>query len=196
VATTNKYFKVLNEEVVRLNDIVVDFLFAVRPMTLKLREGNINTLITELVEFVSHELEQSKISCQLELDENIPVILIDERYVKQALLNIIKNAQAAMPKGGLLTITTRFADNEIRINLRDTGVGISEKNLSKIFEPYFTTKDEGIGLGLTMVYKIIKEHKGEISVDSREGELTNFEIIMPIPQKEQRLIEYQEESAK
>lgn len=185
-----KYLKILNEEVDRLNHIVVDFLFAVRPMSLELREGNINSLIVELASFVGPEMEQSRIKVLLELDEKLPPVLMDERYIKQALLNLIKNAQAAMPAGGLLTIASMKADNEVRISICDTGVGISEENLTKIFEPYFTTRDNGTGLGLTLVFKIIREHQGEISVDSREGEGTNFEISLPIHQKERRLITY------
>ena len=187
----NKYFGILNEEVDRLNHIVVDFLFAVRPMLLELREENINPIIEELAEFIRAELEESHIRLLLELDEKLPPALIDERYMKQVLLNLIKNAQAAMPNGGLLTIATQTSDNEIRISLCDTGVGISEENLKKIFDPYFTTKDNGTGLGLTLVFKIIKEHRGEISVDSREGEGTDFEIILPAHQKEMRLIAYE-----
>ena len=184
------YFKILNEEVDRLNRIVVDFLFAVRPMTLDLREGDLNSLIAELAVFIRTELEQSKIRLLLELDEKLLPVLIDERYMKQALLNLIKNAQAAMPSGGLLTIATIGSDSEIRISVCDTGIGISQEDLKKIFEQYFTTKDNGTGLGLTLVYKIIREHQGDISVDSREGEGTDFEIILPVYQKEQRLIAY------
>jgi signal transduction histidine kinase len=135
-------------------------------------------------------MEQNHIRCLLELDGNLPPVLLDERYMKQALLNLIKNAQAAMPNGGLLTIATSRVDNEIRISVCDTGIGISEKNLAKIFDPYFTTRENGTGLGLTMVFKIIREHQGEISVDSREGEGTDFEITLPIPQKERRMIAY------
>jgi len=186
----DKYFSVLNEEVERLNDIVIDFLFAVRPMSLELCEGDLNALISGLGEFIQAELEQSNIRLLLELDDKLPPVLFDERYMKQVLLNLIKNAQAAMPKGGLLTIATLGKDNEIRISVCDTGTGISRENLKKIFEPYFTTKGNGTGLGLTLVYKIIREHQGEMSVDSREGEGTDFEIILPIYQKEQRLINY------
>ncbi|MCL2043286.1 MAG: ATP-binding protein [Treponema sp.] len=184
----HKYFTVLHEEVDRLNRIVVDFLFAVRPMTLELREGNLNSLITELADFFRAELEQSDIRLWVELDEKLPPVLIDERYMKQALLNLIKNAQAAMPNGGLLTIATIALDSEIRISVCDTGIGIMPENLKKIFEPYYTTKDNGTGLGLTLVYKIIREHQGDVSVDSREGEGTDFEISLPVYQKEQRLI--------
>jgi len=185
---TDKYFNVIKEEVDRLNHIVVDFLFAVRPMNLELREENINKIISQIMEFVRIEMEQSNIMCLLELDENVPDILIDERYMKQALLNLIKNAQAAMPDGGVFTISTKCADNEIRISVCDTGVGISNEDFSKIFEPYFTTREAGTGLGLTQVYKIIREHYGEITVDSEPETGTEFKITLPIPQKETRLI--------
>jgi signal transduction histidine kinase len=187
-----KYLNILNEEVDRLNHIVVDFLFAVRPMSLELRKGDINLLIADLAEFTRAELEQSRIRLLLEPDEKLPPALIDDRHMKQVLLNLIKNAQAAMPNGGLLTIATQMSDNEIRISVCDTGIGISAENLKKIFEPYFTTKESGTGLGLTLVYKIIKEHRGEISVESREGEGTNFEIILPVYQKEMRMIGFTE----
>ncbi|MDR2479135.1 MAG: PAS domain-containing protein, partial [Treponema sp.] len=126
----SKYFNVLNEEVDRLNRIVVDFLFAVRPMSLELRVGNIKTLITELAEFVNPEMEAAGIRLLLELDESLPPVLMDERFLKQALLNLLKNAQAAMPSGGLLTIAALPVDNDIKISICDTGTGISEANLA------------------------------------------------------------------
>jgi len=187
---TEKYFSVLKEEIDRLNRIVIDFLFAVRPMNLELREGDINRIISQIMEFVSYEMEQSKIMCLLELDEDLPRILFDERYMKQALLNLVTNAKAAMPKGGVLTVATNHVENEIRISICDTGTGINEENLAKIFEPYFTTKETGTGLGLTQVYKIIREHQGEITVDSAPDQGSEFKIILPVPQKETRLIAY------
>jgi len=189
---TDKYFNVLKEEIDRLNRIVVDFLFAVRPMNLELREENINKLISQIMEFVRFEMEQLNIKCALDLDECIPPILIDERYMKQALFNLIKNAQAAMPGGGIFKISTCFIDNEIRLTVSDTGTGITKENLLKIFEPYFTTMETGTGLGLTQVYKIIREHNGEITVDSQPGAGTDFKISLPIPQKETKLLEYDE----
>jgi len=191
--TTGKYFDVLKEEVARLNRIVVDFLFAVRPMPLELRMGDINALVSQVMEFVRYEMEQSKILCLLELDENLPKIMMDERFMKQALLNLVTNARAAMPSGGVFTIATNHVDNEIRISICDTGVGIEKENLAKIFEPYFTTKETGTGLGLTQVYKIIREHQGEIAVDSAPGGGTEFKVILPVPQRETRMIAYNEE---
>ncbi|GHV74022.1 PAS domain-containing sensor histidine kinase [Spirochaetia bacterium] len=186
----DKYINVINEEIDRLNRIVVDFLFAVRPMNIEFREGDINTLIEELAEFVRYELEESHIKCVLELDKGLPRLSFDERYMKQALLNLIKNAQAAMTGGGTLTIKTEVMDGQIAIQVRDTGAGISEANIAKIFEPYFTTKETGSGLGLTLVFKIVREHRGEIIVKSKEGEGTRFTITLPIPQKERRLIAF------
>ncbi|MFQ3547202.1 MAG: ATP-binding protein [Termitinemataceae bacterium] len=185
-----KYISVVNEEIDRLNRIVVDFLFAVRPMNMELREGNLNELIKELIDFVHYELEAGNIKAVLDLDPNLPRLCYDERYIKQALLNLIKNAIAAMPEGGTLTLKTEGSPTEVHIHVTDTGMGICEENLAKIFEPYFTTKETGSGLGLTLVFKIIKEHRGDITVKSREGEGASFMITLPVPQKETKLITY------
>ena len=185
---TDKYMNVIKEEIDRLNKIVVDFLFAVRPLALELREGNINKMIKQMVDFVTPEMKKSKIYINPELDENLPSMLMDERLLKQVMLNLIKNAQAAMPDGGTLTITTNCVDNEINIKVKDTGIGIKKDVISRIFEPYFTTKKNGTGLGLTQVYKIVREHQGEITVNSKPKKGTCFEIMLPIPQKETRLL--------
>jgi PAS domain S-box-containing protein len=187
----DRYLDVVNEEIDRLNHIVVDFLFAVRPMTLEPREGDINKLITDLADFVSLELEKENIICHLDLDRELPLLRFDERCLKQALLNLIKNSQAAMKDGGELFIKTERQDQSVLIHIKDTGTGIPEVNLSKIFEPYFTTRDTGSGLGLTLVFKIVKEHQGEITVKSREGEGASFTISLPILQKEQKLLSYE-----
>ena len=186
--TIDRYLSVINEEIERLNQIVVDFLFAVRPMDLDLRYGNINTLLKELADFVCFELNEKSIDCNLDLAEDLPAINYDENAMKQAILNIVQNAIAAMPEGGELYIKTDTQDTDIRISIADTGVGIPEENFMKIFEPYFTTKVAGSGLGLTMVFKIVREHSGEINVFSRPGEGSVFTITLPVPQKETRLI--------
>jgi signal transduction histidine kinase len=98
---------------------------------------------------------------------------------------------AAMINGGTLTIKTALHEGEILLTVSDTGTGIPEENISKIFEPYFTTKETGSGLGLTLVFKIIREHQGEISVKSRKGEGSSFIITLPLPQKERRLLGYE-----
>ena len=186
--TVRHYLDIVSEEVDRLNRIVVDFLFAVRPMDARLEEGDLNKVIGDLLEFVHFELSEAGVTVATRLDEGIPTLQFDEKFLKQALLNVINNAVAAMPEGGTLTVTTRRKGDVVDIDIADTGVGISEENMTKIFEPYFTTKDFGSGLGLTVVYKIVKEHGGEISLRSKEGEGTTFTVSLPIPQKELRLL--------
>lgn len=188
----DRYLKVLNEEVERLNGIVVDFLFAVRPMNAKLLRGDINALVTDVAEFLSVELKAARVETVLNLAENLPAVDFDSGLMRRALINLLLNAEAAMPSGGKLTITTEEAGGEVLIVIADTGAGISEENILKIFEPYFTTKENGNGLGLTVLFKIIREHRGEINVRSREGEGTVFTISLPVPQTGQRLITYKE----
>ncbi len=185
-----RYLEILNEEVERLNDIIVDFLFAVRPMNPTMEKSDLNKVISELLEFVKFELEEASVTIDCDLQQGLPKLEIDEKYMKQALLNIIKNAVAAMPKGGVLYFKTARDDSFIHIYICDTGIGISEENMAKIFEPYFTTKQFGSGLGLTVVYKIIKEHGGDIILESVEGEGTTFTINLPIPQVDKRLLDW------
>lgn len=189
----NHNLEIVNEEVERLNGIIVDFLFAVRPMDTHLENRNLNTLIYNLVELVHLELKEKKIALILDLSEISPLIPVDEKYLKQAILNIIKNAIEAMPDGGTLEITTTIESTFFVINIKDSGSGISQENMAKIFEPYYTTKDFGSGLGLTLVYKIVKEHGGEITLNSKEGKGALFSILLPIPQKELHLLGFKEE---
>jgi two-component system, sporulation sensor kinase E len=186
-----EYLQVIDEEVGRLNQIVVDFLFAVRPMDAHLECRELNPVIRDLLDFLRFELDEAGVNVELQLSEELPRIRLDEKYLKQALLNIIKNAMTAMPSGGQLRIKTAAGDGELILTISDTGVGIPEEIIDKIFEPYFTTRAFGSGLGLTLVYKIVKEHLGEITVSSREGEGTSFQISFPVPQKEKRLIGYE-----
>ncbi|MBN2353379.1 MAG: PAS domain S-box protein [Spirochaetales bacterium] len=184
----SRYLTVINEEVDRLNRIIVDFLFAVRPMNVQLEERDVNTVIRDLVTFLKFELENAKVATELRLADDLPRILIDEKYVKQALLNLIQNSMSAMPGGGTLTIATRRKGPDVLIAVTDSGSGIPDSIMEKIFEPYFTTKEFGSGLGLTLVYKIVKEHMGEVSVTSREGKGTTFTLSFGVPQKETRMI--------
>jgi signal transduction histidine kinase len=188
--TISSHLGVLSEEVDRLNRIVVDFLFAVKPMDTHLEDGDINVVIQELLEFVRPELDQAGVRIESRLSPAVPLLRIDARFVKQALLNLIKNAVAAMPEGGTLTVSTERADNDALVRVSDTGAGIPEEIMDKIFEPYFTTKPFGTGLGLTIVFKIVKEHFGDISVASRVGEGTTFTIQLPIMTREKIMIDY------
>ncbi len=189
--TIREYVDVVNEEVERLNRIVVDFLFAVRPMDTTLEDMHLNPIVKELLDFVRFELQEAGISIVEELADDLPQLRLDEKYLKQAVLNIVKNAMSAMPDGGVLTVTTGKSGEEVSLRISDTGQGMSEEVMEKIFDPYYTTKDFGSGIGLTLVYKIVKEHMGDISVASQEGRGSAFTIMLPIPQREQHLLSWQ-----
>jgi PAS domain S-box-containing protein len=187
-----KYLDVVDEEMERLNKIVVDFLFAVRPISFEFTALNINELIQDLAQFLAGEFEQAGISIDLDLVKDIPQIQGDERFLRQMLINLLKNAKAAMEGGGIARLATRFDDETIRITVEDTGTGIPDEVLNKIFEPYFTTKIDGTGLGLTMVYKVVKGHGGDITVQSRPSLGTRFTIQLPIYRRAQKMLEYEE----
>lgn len=190
-----KHLDVVKEEMDRLKHIVVDFLFAVRPMDIQLLSENPGPIIEQLADLVQPEADRKGIDVRLAIEPDLPRVLMDKRHVKQALLNLIQNAMAAMPAGGTLRIAAEVADDELRISVSDTGTGIPEELLTKIFEPYFTTKKNGTGLGLTITFKIIKEHAGEISLESKEGRGSTFTIHLPVPQKEKKSLPKWQDSA-
>lgn len=175
-----KHLSVIDEEIDSLNKIVVDFLFAVRPLNFNFEYVNINDILLNLKNTFEEEFESAGIKIEFTQEKNITEIHGDERFLRQAFMNIFVNAKAAMPKGGELKIETKTEDNLILISVSDTGCGILPEKLHKIFEPYFTTKNNGTGLGLTMTYKVIKEHGGDIHVYSDVGIGTVFKITLPI----------------
>jgi len=195
VPAMTKHLGVIKEEIDRLKHIVVDFLFAVRPMDIQLLSGEIGPVIDELVELIQPEAERSGIDIRVNLEKDLPLFLMDKRHLKQALLNLIQNAMAAMPSGGTLNLSAAHVNDELRLTVSDTGTGIPEELLTKIFEPYFTTKKNGTGLGLTITFKIIKEHSGEISLESKEGRGSAFTIHLPVPQKDKKALPRWQDSA-
>ena len=185
-----KYINVVNEEIERLNGIVVDFLFAVRPINAEFQLMDPNELLTRYIDFCKPELEEKGIELQMNLEENPPKLLLDGKLFRQVILNLVQNAEGAMTEGGQLRISSQIKNDKFIVSIADTGIGMDEKTAARIFEPYFTTKTTGTGLGLTMVYKIIKEFSGDIQVQSILGEGSVFIITLPIPQREHKLLEY------
>jgi two-component system, sporulation sensor kinase E len=194
-APLERHLDIVDEEIDRLNKIVVDFLFAVRPMDVHLREGDPGELVDGIAEIIRPEAEAAGIAVETRKGEGLPLVLLDERLMKQALLNLAKNALAAMPGGGTLVLAAERREEEVRITVEDDGTGIAEEDLPKIFEPYFTTKENGTGLGLTITFKIVKEHRGEVTVKSKLGQGSAFTISLPVPQKERRLIPFEDAGA-
>ena len=189
----DRYLSVLDEEIDHLNSIAVDFLFAVRPMNVELILGSINSVIDDLVVFLTPEANDKKIEIRTDLEAFLPSVELDQRYIRQSLLNIVENAFSAMPGGGVLKISTKLDGDYETIRIEDNGTGIDEESLSKIFEPYFTTKASGTGLGLTVVYKVVKEHHGDIFVSSEMGKGTVFTIKLPVPRSQRKALVSKEE---
>ena len=189
VGFTDKHLAIVNEEIERLNQIIVDFLFAVRPVSATLELVDVNEELRAFTSFVQPELERKNISLEVHLADKPPRILLDTKLFKQVLINLAQNAIAAMEDGGKLLVTSKVSGDRFLVAVADTGCGMDADTVARVFEPYFTTKVKGTGLGLTMVYKIIKEFSGDIDVKSFPGEGTIFTISLPIPQKEKLLLE-------
>ena len=162
----------------------MDFLFAVRPLDTRLRLGSILKTLNEVASFVEPELAENKVTLTCDFSTSLPKLEFDENQLKQVLLNLIKNAMNAIEQGGRLSLHARPDGNQVLISVQDTGIGMDDETLQKIFEPYYTNKATGTGLGLTIVYKIMKEHRGDITVKSRLGEGSTFTLSFPIPKSE------------
>ncbi len=188
----SKYDNIINiisEEIERLNRIITDFLFSVRPTILNKKMTNLEKLFNDIFALISIQTKDKGINLTLKVEKNFPDIICDPNYIKNAFINILKNSIEACKEGDNIIVSLYREDNMAIILIEDTGKGINKKSIKKIFEPYFTTKDFGTGLGLTIVYKIIDEHKGDITVSSKEKKGTTFKIKLPIYDDNRRLLE-------
>ncbi len=182
-----KYLDVVGEEVDRINKIAVDFLFAVKPMKVNLSICNINDVVKKTVDVVAAELREKGIELKEHLAVSLPKVLADSTLIQQSLLNLVKNAMQAMPddrKDPRITISTYIESDMVKISVADNGCGMTEEQMSKIFEPYYTTKSSGTGLGLTVLFKIMKQHEGDVTVRSTLGVGSEFILQIPVPSTE------------
>jgi PAS domain S-box-containing protein len=186
-----KYLEIVTEEIENLNKIVMDFLFAVRPLQANLILCDPDSLIEKYAEFFAPELSSLGIQLSVETGKNSVRLLIDEKLFKEILINIVQNAKSAVEGkiGGKIFVKTFVRGENYFLTIADNGSGMTSETCSRIFEPYYTTKADGTGLGLTTVYKIVKEFRGDISVNSEPGKGTVFTIQIPVPQKETKMIE-------
>jgi two-component system sensor histidine kinase HydH len=167
-------------EVRRINEIIQQFLKFARPPELDLKRTNIESLIKSVIKLTSAQAQEKGIEIALNLDP-IPDMMIDSNQMKQALLNIIQNSIEAIQGNGVIQIQSKLAnEREAILEISDSGIGMSQETLSKIFNLYFTTKSSGTGLGLSMVHQIISQHDGRIVVESEVGNGTRFLIYLPI----------------
>lgn len=176
-----RFTEVLRGEVKRVNDIIEQFLFFARPAKLQMTETQVAEVLQNLILLIRETAERQKVNIREEIYFPLPLLKLDRHRFQEALLNLANNALQAMPDGGELKLGAKFfRDKEILIEIADTGAGISPENLRRIFDYYFTTKEKGMGLGLPLAHKIIKEHGGRIEVISQVGRGTTFQIFLPL----------------
>jgi len=180
---------VARSEIARLDSIVTQFLRAIRPSQPQLHSENINAILEETVRFFAPEIQDRGIAVEQELRSDLPLLQIDRDQMKQAFYNVIKNSLEAMKRRGVLRIRTDMDDTHVSIRFVDTGAGMSAENLGRVFEPYFTTKPAGTGLGLLIVRRIVREHGGELSIASGEGKGLTLTIRLPYLDKRVRMLE-------
>jgi two-component system, sporulation sensor kinase E len=178
-------------EIQRLDSIVHQFLRAIRPSTPHFETHDLNEILRESVAFLRPEIQDRDIIVELDLDPNLPRLLVDRDQMKQAFYNVIKNAFQAMRAAGILHIRSWQSELYVSVSFNDTGGGISQNQMSKLFQPYFTTKSSGSGLGLLIVRRIVREHGGEIEIESNEGKGMRVTIHLPFGDKRIRLLQDQ-----
>ena len=177
--TQKRLSGVIKEESTRLNQIVTEFLDFARPQEPNFQECQLEEIIQKNLSFIGPELERKGIQIQDNLNGRSFRLRADHDLLYRAFLNILINAIHSMQDGGTIDIKVEEARDAYRIEIEDTGCGISKENVDKIFNPFFTTKEKGSGLGLSIVRKIIEGHRGTIGVQSREGQGTKVEVQLP-----------------
>ncbi len=177
------------EEIQRLDTILKQFLHAVRPTTPHRERQDLHALLHESLKLLEPELFSRKIAVELDLAESMPPSMVDPGQFQQVFYNLIRNAYQALPSSqGRITIRTRVNDFETNISIEDNGTGISPEHMGAIFEPYRTTKSSGSGLGLLIVRRIIREHGGQIAIESQENQGTRVLIHLPHAERRVRLL--------
>ena len=176
-------------EINRLDSIVTQFLRAIRPSRPQVQPENINAIVEEAVRFFSAEIEARDIVVETELRSDLPLLRLDRNQMKQAFYNVIKNSFEAMRRRGILRIQTDMDESHVRVSFIDTGGGMSAETLSHVFEPYYTTKGSGTGLGLLIVRRIVREHGGELAIESTEGKGLTLTIRLPLKEQRVRMLE-------
>jgi two-component system, sporulation sensor kinase E len=190
-AEIGSLLEIAKSEIQRLDSIVHQFLRAIRPSTPQFESHDLNEILEESVTFLRPEIRDRDIIVEMDLDPTLPRVEVDRDQIKQAFYNVIKNAFQAMKTGGILNIRSWQNEFYISVSFNDTGGGISQEKMSKLFQPYFTTKSSGSGLGLLIVRRIVREHGGEIEIESNEGKGVRVTIHLPYGDKRVRMLQDQ-----
>ena len=176
---------VCRDEVRRLDGIINHFLEAIRPQQPDLAEVNLIVVLDEVLRFQESEIADRQVTVEAESVPQLPIVMADKNQLKQVFFNVVKNAVEAMEPGGHLRVRTRFDDDCVYLMFGDTGIGIKQEDLLRLFEPYHTTKSNGNGLGLMVVQRIMREHGGQVGVESKEG--VGTVVTLQFPRKDRRV---------
>jgi len=177
--------KICRDEVQRLDGIIKNFLEAIRPQDPDLLETNIEDVLTDVLKVQKQEIADRGIILEAKTSHALPVILADKNQIKQVFFNLTKNAMEAMQPGGKLKIRTGVDDERVYVLFADTGSGIKQEDIIKLFQPYHTTKVGGHGLGLMIVQRIMRAHGGQVGVESKEG--VGTVVTLQFPRKDKRV---------
>jgi PAS domain S-box-containing protein len=189
VKKLDSYLEVAKGEINRLDYIVTQFLGAIRPAPLQMNLGSLNTVAAKTLALLKPEIENRGITVKTRLAPSLTETPLDAAQLQQVLVNLVKNAAQAMTTGGALTLQTGETSDDVWISVSDTGGGIPQEQINRIFEPFYTTKKQGSGLGLMIVQRIVRAHNGRIEVDSHVGRGTTFKIWLPLHERKPRLLE-------
>lgn len=162
-----------------LDELLTDFLTLTRPVKDQLEQVDLAALAKEVVEFLALDLEQSHVEARVEADPSVPPVVGDRGKLRRVILNLLVNARQAMPQGGKAIVRLRPRDGQVQLDVADTGCGIPPEEQPRIFEAFFSTKDDGTGLGLAVAKRTIEDLGGQISFESRLGRGTTFYIVLP-----------------
>jgi two-component system, sporulation sensor kinase E len=185
--------KVSRKEVGRLDTIIRQFLKALRPSIPERKPHSLSQLVEETLEVMKHEMTDRRMLVEMDFPDDIPAVAVDETQVKQVFFNIVKNALQAMEDGGILRTSTFQSDRFISAVFEDNGPGIDPEKMGAIYEPYHTTKKEGTGLGMMIVQRIMRDHGGEIEINSEPGRGTRVTLRFPREDTRMNLLEAPEQ---
>lgn len=175
------YYRIVLDELDRANSIINDFLALAQNKTEQKEESRLHDIIHELTPLLWADANLRGQSIEVELDHKVPLLMLNPKEIKQLILNLCRNAMEAMEDKGQLTIITRVVQNGVELHVSDTGPGISAEEQMKLFQPFYTTKSKGTGLGLALCQSILEKHGGKISVKSELGIGTTFIVLLPFP---------------
>jgi len=176
----NKHIEIIERNIERVNYLITELLNCARPLKLNLRPCNIHKVLREVLYSAKTKIRSQKIKVVKKFTYRPCQIIADKEQMSRCFLNIILNAIEAMSKGGRLIVITELNEEFFMVKIQDTGKGIPEKDIIRIFDPFFSTKPDGVGLGLTLCYGIIVSHGGTIEVESRLKKGSIFTVSLPV----------------